>query len=215
MQGLKAYQSILDLPETPDLAILVLPTAIVADVLEECGKKGVKHAIVVSGGFNEVGGEGTELQEQGWSAWRKNTASVFSAPTVSARPIPTQAEHHLPRVFATPGFIGMASQSGSFITQMFDYLEKSWDWGSAPGSAWETRPTSISWTAWSIWPKTPTPRLSPFISKLFGAEGSLSARLEPFRLENPSWPFMWEDPKREDKAGLSHTGALAGPDKVL
>ncbi len=55
---LKAYQRVQELPEVPDLAVLVLPTHIVLQVMEECGKKGIKHAIVVSGGFKEVGGGG-------------------------------------------------------------------------------------------------------------------------------------------------------------
>ena len=61
---LKAYQGVQDLPEVPDLAVLVLPTPIVLQVMEDCGKKGIKHAIVVSGGFKEVGGQGIELEKK-------------------------------------------------------------------------------------------------------------------------------------------------------
>ncbi|MBW2610661.1 MAG: CoA-binding protein, partial [Deltaproteobacteria bacterium] len=64
VQGLNAYRSVLDLPEVPDLAVMVLPTRIVPRTLEECGEKGIKHAIVVSGGFKEVGGQGPELEKE-------------------------------------------------------------------------------------------------------------------------------------------------------
>ena len=64
MLGLKAYRSVLDLPEVPDLAVIVLPTRIVAETLEACGRKGVKAAIVVSAGFKEVGSEGAKLEEE-------------------------------------------------------------------------------------------------------------------------------------------------------
>ncbi len=57
IQGLKAYKSVLDLPQTPDLAFIILRPNIVPQVLEECGKKGVKKAIITSGGFREVGNE--------------------------------------------------------------------------------------------------------------------------------------------------------------
>ncbi len=40
--GRKAYQNISDLPYAPELAILVVPTSLVADMLEEFGKKGDK-----------------------------------------------------------------------------------------------------------------------------------------------------------------------------
>ncbi|UCD82043.1 MAG: CoA-binding protein, partial [Desulfobacterales bacterium] len=62
--GFKAYASVLDLPEIPDLAVMVLPTRIVPQVMAECGQRGIKHAIVVSGGFKEVGGEGPTLEKK-------------------------------------------------------------------------------------------------------------------------------------------------------
>src|SRR4030043_1130108 len=51
VQGYRAYQSVLDLPEIPDLAIIVLPTRIVCQTMDECGKKGIKNAVIISGGF--------------------------------------------------------------------------------------------------------------------------------------------------------------------
>ena len=51
---LEAYQSLKELPEVPDLAVIVLPTGIVPRVLEECGRKGIKHAIVVSGAISSL-----------------------------------------------------------------------------------------------------------------------------------------------------------------
>jgi len=61
VQGFKAYKSVLDLPETPDLAFLILPTKVVPKVMEECGQKGIKSMIITSGGFREVGENGVEL----------------------------------------------------------------------------------------------------------------------------------------------------------
>ena len=64
VQGLAAYQSVLDLPEIPDVAVMVLPTGVVPRVLEECGRKGIRRAVVVSGGFKEVGPDGTLLEKK-------------------------------------------------------------------------------------------------------------------------------------------------------
>ena len=55
IQGLKAYKSVLALPETPELAFIILRPKIVPQVLEECGQKGIKHVIITSGGFREIG----------------------------------------------------------------------------------------------------------------------------------------------------------------
>ncbi len=53
--GLKAYPTILDVPEPVDLAVIVVPAPIVPRVLEEAGKKGVKAAAIITSGFKEIG----------------------------------------------------------------------------------------------------------------------------------------------------------------
>ena len=63
VQNLKAYRSVLDLPKVPDLALIVLPTRLVSETMDACGRKGIKHAIVISGGFKEVGGNGIKLEK--------------------------------------------------------------------------------------------------------------------------------------------------------
>jgi acyl-CoA synthetase (NDP forming) len=64
IQGLKAYKTILDLPEVPELAFIILRPNKVPLVLEECGQKGVKRAIIVSGGFREFGSDGNNLSQK-------------------------------------------------------------------------------------------------------------------------------------------------------
>ncbi len=53
--GLKAYKSVLDVEGRIDVAVIAVPAEIVPKVLTECGKAKVKSAVVVSGGFAEVG----------------------------------------------------------------------------------------------------------------------------------------------------------------
>ncbi|MBD3253494.1 MAG: CoA-binding protein [Candidatus Lokiarchaeota archaeon] len=55
--GYKAYRSITDVPEIPDLVVIVLPPRVVPEVLRECGQKGIKYAVLISGGFRELSGE--------------------------------------------------------------------------------------------------------------------------------------------------------------
>jgi len=57
VMGFKAYRSIKDVPEVPDLVIIVLPAEVVPDIFKECGEKGVKRIILISGGFRELIGE--------------------------------------------------------------------------------------------------------------------------------------------------------------
>jgi acetyl coenzyme A synthetase (ADP forming)-like protein len=55
IMGRKAYKSVLDVKAKIDLAVIAVPAEIVPAVLDECGKAGVKSAVVISGGFAEVG----------------------------------------------------------------------------------------------------------------------------------------------------------------
>ncbi|HMK36711.1 MAG TPA: CoA-binding protein, partial [Desulfomonilaceae bacterium] len=58
VQGLPAYPSPLNLPETPDLAFIAIPGKFVAAALEEIASLGTKHVIVLSAGFGEVNEKG-------------------------------------------------------------------------------------------------------------------------------------------------------------
>src|SRR3954465_7230783 len=64
VQGLRAYQSVAELPPT-DLAAMIIPARFVPQELENCGNAGIKAAIILSSGFAEEKGEtGPALQRQ-------------------------------------------------------------------------------------------------------------------------------------------------------
>ncbi len=62
--GFKAYQGLLNVEGEIDLAVVIVPAKAVASVLEEAGRKGVKNAIIISGGFRETGQDGEILERQ-------------------------------------------------------------------------------------------------------------------------------------------------------
>ena len=62
--GLKAYPSLLRVPEEVDLAVIAVPASVVPEVMEECVKKQIKGAIIISAGFAETGNKGKALQEK-------------------------------------------------------------------------------------------------------------------------------------------------------
>ncbi len=60
--GVKCHKTVLDVPGPVELAIIVVPAAIVPQVLRQCAEKKVKAAVVISAGFAEVDGDGAKLQ---------------------------------------------------------------------------------------------------------------------------------------------------------
>ncbi|MDI6887309.1 MAG: CoA-binding protein, partial [Candidatus Thermoplasmatota archaeon] len=77
VRGLKAYKSILDIPQEVDLAHIVVKNTIVPSIVEECGKKGVKVVIINSAGFKEIGGEGIELERKIVEIGKKYGVRIF------------------------------------------------------------------------------------------------------------------------------------------
>ncbi|MDZ4159052.1 MAG: CoA-binding protein, partial [Anaerolineaceae bacterium] len=58
--GLPAYPTVGDVPGSIDAAAIIVPAKYVAQVVEECGKKGVKGLIIIASGFSEVGNRDME-----------------------------------------------------------------------------------------------------------------------------------------------------------
>ncbi|MCU0821593.1 MAG: CoA-binding protein [Spirochaetes bacterium] len=122
--GLRAYRRIKDLPETPGLLILVIPTTLVPDVLEEAGAMGVDRAIIITAGYDEVkSDEGSILQNRinetvakyGIRYVGPNCIGIYNA---FADLNTTVFPNRLPA-----GKIGMISHSGTYLSHMFPYLE--------------------------------------------------------------------------------------------
>ena len=62
--GMKVYPSVLEIPDSVDLAVIVVPTNFVNSVLLECVKKGVKSVVIITSGFSEMGDDGKRLEEE-------------------------------------------------------------------------------------------------------------------------------------------------------
>lgn len=61
--GLDCHRNIGEVPEPVDLAVVIIPARLVPQAVKECGERGVKGAVVISGGFSEAGAEGEQIQK--------------------------------------------------------------------------------------------------------------------------------------------------------
>lgn len=77
--GLKAYPSILDIPEnvTLDLVIIIIPAKFVMSILEQAAQRGVHHVVIISAGFRESGEEGRKLEERIVTFARQNSIRII------------------------------------------------------------------------------------------------------------------------------------------
>ncbi len=116
--GHKCYPAVADLPETPDLAIILINAARVADILEQCGKKGVPYVVIFTSGFSETGGEGVALQKRLTDIARQYNIGVIGPNCQGMMNVADKVWAGFGSVFFTQEFpaggVSMVSQSGGF-----------------------------------------------------------------------------------------------------
>ncbi|MBK3572466.1 GNAT family N-acetyltransferase [Streptomyces sp. MBT65] len=124
--GVRAYPSVRELPEVPDLALVAVRAEAVPDVVRECATAGVKAVVVVSTGFGETGVEGraTELElarfarASGMRLVGPNCMGVVN--TTPAARLAATFSPALP----TPGRVAMSSQSGPLGLAVLDFARR-------------------------------------------------------------------------------------------
>jgi len=127
LRGQRCYASIRDVPQTPDVAIVVIPAQSVAQVLQECAEKGVKFAVVLSSGFGEAGEDGKLLETQikqiaAQSGMRIYGPNCPGACNVNARlgmTFSPSFPHDL-----RPGPLGIATQGGGLGRNLMQAMER-------------------------------------------------------------------------------------------
>jgi acetate---CoA ligase (ADP-forming) len=115
--GRRCYASLAELPETPDLVLILVNASRVADMLRQCGAKRVPYVIIFSSGFSEVGGGGVDLQRELQAIAREHDIGVIGPNCQGMINVADRVYAGFGSVFYTdydPGAISMVSQSGGF-----------------------------------------------------------------------------------------------------
>ncbi|MHC1680212.1 MAG: acetate--CoA ligase alpha subunit [Methanomassiliicoccales archaeon] len=121
IMGLKCYPRVTDVPGAVEMAVVVVPAKFVLQVMEECGQKGVKAAVVISAGFKEVGLEGAKLEKQLGEIAQRYGMRVLGPNCLGL----VNTHHHLNATFAQEGpregNIAISSQSGAICVVILDW----------------------------------------------------------------------------------------------
>ncbi len=123
--GVRAYPSVGEIPDSIDLAVIIVPAEATAAVLEECGRKRVPAAILLSAGFKEIGGAGVE-RERKVRQIAENFGIALVGPNCLGL-INTDPAVSLNATFARgsikPGKIAFISQSGAVGVAALEYAQ--------------------------------------------------------------------------------------------
>jgi acyl-CoA synthetase (NDP forming) len=219
VQGLQAYASVGDVPETPDLAIIAVDAERAAEAVEQCASRGVRSVVVFSSGFAELGEQGRAMQDRLQHAARKGGMRLLGpnclgAVSIAEKSIATFSivlEHSMPAA----GSLGIVSQSGnlgSYTMRLasergvgvsrFITTGNECDIDIADGIAWLAR--------------DPATKVILCALETCRDAGRLIAALEEARdAGKPVIAIKIGTSEAGQAAAASHTGAMAGSDAVF
>jgi acetate---CoA ligase (ADP-forming) subunit alpha len=121
---LKCYKNLDDLPEVPELSIILIPADSVPASIKEHAEKGIRNVIVVSAGFREIGSQGEELEVQVKKIAQENGIRLVGPNCLGIFDNVSKIDTFFnPRdLIQRPpiGRVSLASQSGSFVGHLLD-----------------------------------------------------------------------------------------------
>ncbi len=117
----KCYKSILDVPTDVDLAVIVIPSKYILATIDECSKKNVKGAIIISAGFKETGAEGARLEKELVEKARGYNIRILGPNVLGMINYSCRLNASFALGEPTDGEIAFMSQSGALITAILDW----------------------------------------------------------------------------------------------
>ena len=118
----KAYKTVLDVPKPIDLAVIVIKNTLVAQVLEECGKKKIKGVIIITAGFKEVDEEGAKREEEIKSIAKRYNVQIIGPNCLGVMNLDPKTMMNSTFLKVTPksGTIALVSQSGAICAALVE-----------------------------------------------------------------------------------------------
>lgn len=120
--GLKAYPTILDVPDPVDLAVVVLPSTVILETLEDCGRRGIRAVVIITGGFKEVGESGAKLEAEGLAIAKRYGMRIIGPNCVGTMDINSGLNTTFIKGMPVSGPIGFISQSGAVCGGVVDLI---------------------------------------------------------------------------------------------
>ncbi|MBN2187202.1 MAG: GNAT family N-acetyltransferase, partial [Dehalococcoidia bacterium] len=210
VMSVKAYPSVLDIPGSVDLALIIVPAQFVPKVTDECGRKGVRAIIVISDGFKERGSEGAARERElrditlghGMRLVGPNCMGVINTdPTVSLNA--TFSHIYPPR-----GNVAFLTQSGGLGLAILDYA-KNLNMGISTFVSVGNRADISANDMLQYWEQDPATRVILLYLESFGNPRTFARLARRVSAAKPIIVVKSGSSPAGSRAASSHTGALA------
>ncbi|MDA8085434.1 MAG: GNAT family N-acetyltransferase [Nitrospiraceae bacterium] len=216
IDGVLSYPSVLDVPGDIDLAVIVVPSPMVLDVVEECGKRGIWGLVIISAGFGEAGGEGRQREKKllekvlsyGMRVIGPNCLGILNChPDVSLN---ATFSPNMPPC----GRISIGSQSGALGLALLDYA-KSMSLGISSFVSIGNRMDISSNDLLEFWEDDENTDIIALYMESFGNPRKFSRIARRVSRKKPVVAVKGGKSEVGARAATSHTGALAAAEVAV
>ena len=209
-----AYPSIDRLPEAPELAVICTPAATVPGVIAELGQRGTRAAIVLSAGFGESGDDGRALQQQLLDTARAHDVRIVGPNCVGIAAPWQRLNAHFLQLSPLQGDLALVTQSGAVMCAMADWATSNGIGFSQMVSLGDCADVAfgdmLDWLA----ADPGTGAILLYIESLKHVRKFMSAARAAARVK-PVLAIKAGRSSEGARAAASHTGALAGSDRLF
>lgn len=123
IQGHKAYASLFQVSEIVELAVIATPAQTVPDIIEDCGKHGIKAAVIISAGFSETGATGQSLESAVLKNARRYGIRLLGPNCLGIMRPDRGLNATFNKGSANAGNLAFVSQSGALCTAILDWAQ--------------------------------------------------------------------------------------------
>ncbi len=219
IQGLKSYASLGDLPEVPELALVIVGGDSAVAAVAECAAMGVKSAIVIASGFGEIGDAGRAVQDAMVQCARASGMRLFGPNSQGLANFGTGVVASFSTMFIEvppmDGPIGIVSQSGGISAVLYGLLR-----GRGLGvrhvhATGNEADASVADLAWAVAHDPDVKLLLLYLENIANPE--LLARTAEYARSRdlPIVAIKAGHSVSGQRAATSHTGSLANEDRVV
>ncbi len=212
--GQKAYDSVESIPHRLDLAVICTRAETVPGIVDACGRAGTRNAIVISGGFAEMGPRGANLARSMLDSARRHNLRLLGPNCLGLMRPSSQLNATFAHGSANPGTIGLISQSGALCTAILDWALPNGVGFSNVVSLGAESDIDFGEILEYMVADPRTENIFLYIEGIKNARRFMSALRAAARCKPVLLIKVGRHPAGK-QAALSHTGALVGADDVF
>ena len=208
-----SYHDIASLPVTPDLAVIATPPPTVPGLVAELAARGCRAAVVITAGFGEAGGAGTDLRPQLLDAARPSLTRIVGPNCLGVISPAAGLNASFAQLTPRPGSLALVAQSGAITTAVLDWADARGYGFSRIVTLGDMADVDFGDMLDFLALDAATEGVLLYVESVTDARKFMSAARAAGRTK-PVAVIKAGRSAAGAKAALSHTGALAGSDAV-